>query len=157
MILLALLSFSRSQSKLMTSLVSMKLFCFGDNGECSGSKLHVKKTVGKVKNLSDSCETDREMATATVGVGHTRWATHGGPSDINAHPHSSHDNSFALVHNGIIENYYELKTNLELNGYKMKSETDTEVLVCLIDSLKKELNCPLEEAVRLALHEVGDT
>uniref|UniRef100_A0A7S3LV03 Glutamine--fructose-6-phosphate aminotransferase [isomerizing] n=1 Tax=Palpitomonas bilix TaxID=652834 RepID=A0A7S3LV03_9EUKA len=122
--------------------------------EGDGSKLMIRKSVGKVAALEQACSSDETMKRATVGVGHTRWATHGAPSDINAHPHASSSGRFAMVHNGIIENFAELKAGLERSGYKMKSETDTEVLVCLIESIQKQSSCTLEEAVRLALHEV---
>jgi glucosamine--fructose-6-phosphate aminotransferase (isomerizing) len=89
-----------------------------------------------------------------VGMGHTRWATHGEPSDRNAHPHTSASGRLAMIHNGIIENYNQLKTDLTNKGYTFKSDTDTEVLLNFIEDIKKNNNCGLEEAVRIALKRV---
>lgn len=115
-------------------------------------KLNVYKTAGKVSNLEAFCA-DKDIAGST-GIAHTRWATHGEPSDCNAHPQYSEDGEIALVHNGTIENYKVLKDALIANGCSFRSETDTEVLVQLIEYIKKSNNCPLMDAVREALRQV---
>lgn len=118
----------------------------------SAGNLNVYKTIGKVDNLEAFCrEKDVEGGT---GIAHTRWATHGEPSDCNAHPHFSEDGEIAIVHNGTIENYKVLKDALIQNGCSFKSETDTEVLVQLIEYIKKHNSCPLLDAVREALRQV---
>jgi len=114
--------------------------------------LNVFKIAGKVEDLNNYIK-DKDT-TATIGIGHTRWATHGEPTYINAHPHLSEENDIALIHNGIIENYKTLKAELENRGHKFRSETDTEVLVLLIEDLKKRGQLSLDEAVRLALSKV---
>lgn len=114
--------------------------------------IQVFKRKGKVSNLEAFTET---LASQTgVGFGHTRWATHGEPNDVNAHPHLSNNARIALVHNGIIENYASLKATLEKEGFVFHSETDTEVLVNLIQAIQDANDLPLEEAVRLALRRV---
>ena len=111
--------------------------------------INLYKRQGKVSNLEAfAAEKDTK---GHAGIGHTRWATHGAPNDINAHPHYSTDGSIALIHNGIIENYDTLRKELIHLGYSFKSETDTEVLVHLIDDIKKNENVSISEAVRLAL------
>lgn len=116
-------------------------------------KLSVYKAKGKVKNLEAYCE-DKKIENAVAGIAHTRWATHGEPSDNNAHPHYSEDGNLALVHNGTIENYQVLKDALIEHGCTFKSETDTEVLVQLIEYIKVKNDCSLLDAVRQALKEV---
>lgn len=116
-------------------------------------KLNVYKAKGKVKNLEAYCE-DKNKDSAVAGIAHTRWATHGEPSDFNAHPHYSEDGNLALVHNGTIENYQILKDALVEQGCTFQSETDTEVLVQLIEYIKVHNNCSLLDAVRQALKEV---
>ena len=91
---------------------------------------------------------------STIGIGHTRWATHGEPNDENAHPHKSNSGNLSIIHNGIIENYATIKQELINKGYSFKSETDTEVLVNFIESIKKERDCSLARAVRIALNSV---
>lgn len=115
-------------------------------------KLNVYKAMGKVSNLEAFCQ-DKDLG-AKVGIAHTRWATHGEPSDCNAHPHYSEDGNLALVHNGTIENYKVLKDALTQHGCTFHSETDTEVLVQLIEYIRVKNNCSLIDAVREALKQV---
>jgi glutamine---fructose-6-phosphate transaminase (isomerizing) len=115
-----------------------------NNGELS-----IYKCQGKVSNL-ESFASGKNIF-GTIGIGHTRWATHGPPSDVNSHPHSSMDGRLAIIHNGIIENYNVLKEELISRGYTFLSETDTEVLAHLIDDIYKKEKVELAEAVRLAL------
>ncbi len=122
----------------------------GDKGE-----LNIYKTRGKVDDLERFCHS-KELD-GCLGIAHTRWATHGEPNDVNAHPHLSHSGKLALVHNGTIENYNVLKEALELQGCQFKSETDTEVLVQLIEYVKTTNDCTLVEAVREALKQVIGT
>ncbi len=118
---------------------------------CDGS-LNVHKARGKVANLEQTAAAG--CTEGSLGIAHTRWATHGEPNDINAHPHVSQSGEIALVHNGTIENYSVLKEALTEHGYSFKSETDTEVLVQLIDYIKHTSSCSLVEAVREALLQV---
>lgn len=115
-----------------------------------GIKVYKKK--GKVAELEDNIV--GKNLHANVGIGHTRWATHGEPSDRNAHPHQSASGKLAMIHNGIIENYSQLKNELLKKGYSFKSDTDTEVLLNFIEEIKTNNNCNLEEAVRIALKRV---
>ncbi|MBP7931549.1 MAG: glutamine--fructose-6-phosphate transaminase (isomerizing) [Chitinophagaceae bacterium] len=114
--------------------------------------INVYKKQGKVANLEESLIGSK--LSATIGIGHTRWATHGEPSDRNAHPHLSSSGRLAMIHNGIIENYAALKQELEKKGYVFKSDTDTEVLLNFIDDILARNECSLEEAVRIALKRV---
>jgi glucosamine--fructose-6-phosphate aminotransferase (isomerizing) len=115
-----------------------------------GGKINVEKCIGRVANLEDRLET-RGGLRGTIGMGHTRWATHGGVTDANAHPHSDDRNGICIIHNGIIENYATLKTLLEDKGHVFKSQTDTEVLAMLIGELYEG---DIEKAVQAALREV---
>jgi glutamine---fructose-6-phosphate transaminase (isomerizing) len=114
--------------------------------------LKVFKKKGKVAALEDAI-VGKDLH-AHTGIGHTRWATHGEPSDVNAHPHSSASGKLAMIHNGIIENYSQLKQELTNKGYSFTSDTDTEVLLNFIEEIKKNNQCDLEEAVRIALKRV---
>ncbi len=117
------------------------------------NRLSIYKKAGKVQELVHYAE-DKDVA-GTIGMGHTRWATHGAPSDRNSHPHVSNNGKLSIIHNGIIENYATLKAELETRGHTFKSDTDTEVLIHLIEEIYKNEKIDLLEAVRLALREVN--
>jgi glucosamine--fructose-6-phosphate aminotransferase (isomerizing) len=114
--------------------------------------LNVYKKKGKVADLEDSV-IGKDLS-GNIGIGHTRWATHGEPSDRNAHPHYSQSGKLAMIHNGIIENYAQLKQDLLAKGYQFKSDTDTEVLLNFIEDIRSNNNCSLEEALRIALKRI---
>lgn len=118
----------------------------------SKGDLNVYKATGKVSALEDKCSS--EDTTGTIGIAHTRWATHGEPNTVNAHPHLSQSGNLSLVHNGIIENYKTLRAMLEKEGYTFCSDTDTEVLVQLIEYTQKKGHCNLFTAVQRALKNV---
>ena len=118
-----------------------------------GSDLKLSKTRGKVSDLE--ARVAEEISTnGNIGMGHTRWATHGVPNDVNSHPHLSNSGNLVIVHNGIIENYEPLKKELINRGYTFKSDTDTEVLVNLIEDVQKKENLKLGKAVQVALNQV---
>ena len=122
--------------------------CIGDN-----NNLSILKQKGKVSDL-ENAGNSQNYFNGSIGIGHTRWATHGEPNTLNAHPHISGDGELVIIHNGIIENYDILKTALVNKGHVFKSQTDTEILIHLIEEIKMNENVSLFEAVRLSLNEV---
>ncbi len=115
----------------------------------TSGKLFIEKRAGKLANLEGSLGS--ALPVATSGIGHTRWATHGGPTDNNAHPHVDNEGKLAVIHNGIIENYNQLKAELQAKGHKFHSDTDTESVAHLLSDLRKEFNGDLSAAMREAV------
>ncbi len=115
----------------------------------TSGKLFIEKRAGKLGNLESSL--GEKLPSATSGIGHTRWATHGGPTDNNAHPHVDNEGKLAVIHNGIIENYNQLKAELQAKGHKFHSDTDTESVAHLLSDLRKEFNGDLSAAMREAV------
>ncbi|PWJ42053.1 glutamine--fructose-6-phosphate transaminase (isomerizing) [Sediminitomix flava] len=147
------LGFKEAKDILIKGLSRLEYRGYDSSGVAiMNENLKVFKCKGKVSDLQNLI--GEQDTHGSVGIGHTRWATHGVPNNVNAHPHLSSDSRIALVHNGIIENYGSLKKELESKGHEFYSETDTEVLTRFIEQVQKDNECSLEDAVRIALTQV---
>jgi glutamine---fructose-6-phosphate transaminase (isomerizing) len=154
-----------AQSLLLEGLKRLEYRGYDSAGICIGHEgaLHVRRTVGRISVLEAALENSvTRIPAGHIGMAHTRWATHGAPTEVNAHPHMDDQNRIALVHNGIIENYATLKQFLIEKGHKFASQTDTEVLAMLIAHFYRQgvgngSGCPLAKAVQAALHETRGT
>ena len=120
----------------------------------SDGSLETRKKAGKLANLESLLGED-PLPQSTIGIGHTRWATHGGPTDANAHPHVSEDGKVAVIHNGIIENFAELRAELSSRGVTLRSETDTEVVAHLLAETLPSTNMNLAEAMRIVCRQLS--
>jgi len=149
----------RACSVLIEGLKRLEYRGYDSAGVCvfSGEALHIRKATGRVAEVEALACADRDIQAGTCGIAHTRWATHGEPNEVNAHPHCNHDNRIAVVHNGIIENYVTLKQFLASKGCVFRSQTDTEVLSHLISEFYEDGADSLKEAVQAALREVSGT
>ena len=149
----------KAEGVLVEGLKRLEYRGYDSSGVCVyyEGKLHVAKTAGRIMNLEEKLTGCPEISAGTIGIAHTRWATHGEPNEPNSHPHTNTDGTIALVHNGIIENFSTLKTFLQDKGYEFRSDTDTEVLVHLISECYTKGKTTLAEAVQLALREVSGT
>ena len=149
----------KAEGVLVEGLKRLEYRGYDSSGVCvyHEGQLHVAKTEGRIANLEARLDGCAEIAAGSIGIAHTRWATHGEPNEPNSHPHTNGDGTIALVHNGIIENFSTLKTFLQDKGYEFRSDTDTEVLVHLISECYTKGKTTLAEAVQLALREVSGT
>src|SRR3984957_16666935 len=118
----------------------------------NGAGLQIRRAEGKLRNLEEVIR--QKPLDGTFGIGHTRWATHGPPTEANAHPHRDSTGQIVVVHNGIVENYLELKHRLAAEGHKFVTETDTEIIAHLIEAELKKKKQPLEQAVRAAVKQL---
>jgi glucosamine--fructose-6-phosphate aminotransferase (isomerizing) len=151
--IVAYLGFDNAYPILINGLKRLEYRGYDSSGlALNNSGIQIFKKQGKVSELTDFIGS--EKPSSSIGIGHTRWATHGEPNDKNAHPHYSANKKLALVHNGIIENYGTIKKELQEKGYSFKSDTDTEVLITFIEDIQENNQCSLEEAVRIALSQV---
>ena len=139
---------------LMKGLHRLEYRGYDSAGVCliDHDELIIYKCKGKVSELEEYTKTKR--VSGNIGMAHTRWATHGEPNQINAHPHYSQNKNLAIIHNGIIENYSTLRNELINRGYKFLSDTDTEVLIHLMEDIMLHEHVDLEEAMRIALNQV---
>jgi len=149
----------RASSVLVEGLKRLEYRGYDSAGVCvyQNGELNICKDSGRVMAMAEQIADDVRFTAGTIGIAHTRWATHGEPNQTNAHPHTDAGGRIALVHNGIIENYATLKQFLEGKGHCFRSQTDTEVLVNLVSEFYNDGSNSLEEAVRAALHEVTGT
>jgi glucosamine--fructose-6-phosphate aminotransferase (isomerizing) len=149
----------KAKSILIEGLKRLEYRGYDSSGVCveADGALHIQKCPGRIANLEERIATDEGIAKGTIGIAHTRWATHGEPNEVNAHPHVSQDGQIALVHNGIIENYATLRKFLEEKGREFHTQTDTEVLAYLISEFLQDGCETLEAAVQAALGEVSGT